>query len=81
MRVVRRSSQGEDKPSPIRTNLRMVELLCIEGERLRRHSQFLLAGEIRLPTIVSMPGCLLSEQQLGRSAGWCSRCEQRSSVA
>jgi hypothetical protein len=61
--------QGEGFGARIRTNLRIVEFFCIEGERLRRHSQFLLAGEIRLPTIVSMPGCLLSEQHLGRSAG------------
>ena len=41
--------QGEDKPSPIRTNLRIVALVCIESEHLSRHSRFLLAGEIRLP--------------------------------
>ena len=55
--------EGEHKASPIRTNLRMVELLCIESEHLGRHSRFLLAGEVRLPTIVSMLDCLLSEQQ------------------
>jgi hypothetical protein len=64
--------QGEDKPSPIRTNLSIGELFCLEGEHLSRHSRFLLAGEIRLPTIISMPGCLLSEPRLGRSVGWCS---------
>jgi hypothetical protein len=66
---------------PIRTNLRIGELFCLEGEHLSRHSQFLLAGEIRLPTIISMPGCLLSEPRLGRSVGWCSQCWQRPSLA
>ena len=61
--------QGEHKASPIRTNLRRVAWLFIEGEPLCRHSWFLLAEESGLPTIVSMPGSLLHPPHLGRAAG------------
>jgi hypothetical protein len=46
-----------------------VALFFIEGEPLGRPSWFLLAEEIRLPTIVSMPGGLLHQPHLGRAPG------------
>jgi hypothetical protein len=61
--------EGDHKGSPIRTNLRRVALFFIEGDPLCRHSWFLLAGEIRLPTIVSIPGGLLHQPHLGRAPG------------
>jgi hypothetical protein len=54
-----RPQQGEDKPSPIRTNLRMAELDFKKSQRLPRPWRSLRLEEICLLTLALLPGSLL----------------------
>jgi hypothetical protein len=57
-------SRGDGLSSPIRTNLRIVALVCIESEHLSKNSRLLLAGESRLPPSSRCPAACSQSSSL-----------------